>query len=549
MRCLAESESMSDPCGGALRDWPSADRSSGRRTTGYSARACSIPIPPPSIKVDAKMTIILRSIVYVVILSASSVYSWSAKADARPPYSGPSVSVPFVNATDVSNPLLYVSPQIAVGFKGSNSTAKHPAFSVTMDTGSVGIIVGSSYFTPPTSGRLDSSFVGPGSETLTSSGIIFTGDWYKAVVNLYSGATIVAQSTVPVMAVTHVACEMDARACDPKTLDSSGAETHYFGIGFAGGSGQPQGTPDKNAFLNVTSISGSDLLPSPGYILSTQGVQIGLTSINTQGFAMIKLEPLLAPDATQWQTAPASASVLTDWQHARGTITVNGRSGSGGILFDTGVTTAFLTSPIGATPTTGMGPSRAECNGSSPPSCAVSGTRVQVSLSNQIIPVAWWNYTVGANNGAQSGNPVSPFAVSVEQNGSPFLNTTVRFLQAFVYLYDAANGFIGLKTTGTTPAQYATSTPSGLAVDGVFQCFFTWAGAAFGSPLIALQATKYSWPYTYRYDPVTQTYIGISSGNSNTPATNANHVYFTGADGQSTDEGALSGWLSAVGCQ
>ena len=335
------------------------------------------------IKVDAEMIVILRAVVYVVILSVSSVYSWTAKADARPPYSGPSVSVPFVNATDVSNPLLYVSPQITVGFKGSNSTVKHPVFSVTMDTGSVGIIVGSSYFTPPTSGRLDTSFVGPGSETLTSSGIIFTGDWYKAVVNLYSGTTIVAQSTVPVMAVTHVACEMDARACDPKTLDSSGAETHYFGIGFAGGSGQPQGTPDKNAFLNVTSISGSGLLPSPGYILSTQGVQIGLTSINTQGFALIKLEPLLAPDSTQWQTAPASTNVLTDWQHPRGTITVNGSSGSGSILFDTGVSTGFLTPPIGVTLQTGMGPENAECNGSTPPSLQFS---ISVAMIAQFSP-------------------------------------------------------------------------------------------------------------------------------------------------------------------
>jgi hypothetical protein len=220
--------------------------------------------------------------------------------------------------------------------------------------------------------------------------------------------------------------------------------------------------------LNVTSISESGLLPSPGYILSTQGVQIGLTSSNTQGFAMIKLEPLLAPNSTQWQTAPASANVLTDWQHARGTITVNRRSGSGSILFDTGVTTGFLTPPIVVTLKTGMGPSSAECNGSNPPSCAVSGTKVHVSFSNQTIPVASLSYTVGANNGSQSGNPFSPVAVSVENNGAPFLNTTVRFLQAFNYIYDAANGFIGLKTTGNTPAQYAVNTPSGLAVEGVF---------------------------------------------------------------------------------
>ena len=356
-----------------------------------------------------------------------------------------------------------------------------------MDTGSVGIIVGTSYFNPPANGRLDPSFIGPGSETLTSSGIIFSGDWYKTTVNLYNGNGVVASSTVPVMAVTKVSCEPNARECDPSTIGGTAPTTHYFGIGFAGGAGQPQGTPDKNAFLNVMSISGSASQLSPGYILSTQGVEIGLTSRNTQGFALIKLEPLLAPDSTQWQTAPASANVLTDWQHPRGTITVNGSSGSGSILFDTGVSTGFLTPPIGVTLQTGMGPQNAECNGSTPPSCAVQGSSVQVSFPNLSIPptsnppapVASLHYTVGANNGSQSGNPVSPFALSVEHNSAPFLNTTVRFLQAFNYFYDAANGFLGLQTTGKTPARYATSTSSGLAIQGVFQCFFSWAEANF----------------------------------------------------------------------
>ena len=134
---------------------------------------------------DDEMVIILRSVVYAVILLVSSIYSWTAKGDAGPPYEGLSVFVPFVNASDVGNPLLYVSPQIAVGFNAPNATGAHPMFDVTMDTGSVGIIVGSSYFTPPATGRLDPSFIGPGSETLTSSGFIFTGDWYKTIVNLY----------------------------------------------------------------------------------------------------------------------------------------------------------------------------------------------------------------------------------------------------------------------------------------------------------------------------------------------------------------------------
>ena len=497
--------------------------------------------------------------VYAVILLISWAHSLTAKGDVGPPYpsNGASVFVPFVNTNELSDPSQYVSPQIRVGFNSPNATHANSAFNVTMDTGSVGIIVGSSYFNPPANGRLDPSFIGPGSETLTSSGIIFSGDWYKTIVNLYNGNAVVASSTVPVMAVTKVSCEPNARECDPSTIGGTAPTTHYFGIGFAGGAGQPQGTPDKNAFLNVTSISGSAPLPSPGYILSTQGVEIGLTSRNTQGFALIKLEPLLAPDSTQWQTAPASANVRTDWQHPRGTITVNGSSGNGSILFDTGVSTGFLTPPIGVTLQTGMGPKNAECNGSTPPSCAVQGTSVQVFFPNLSIPtpagrgtstpVASLKYTVGVNNGSQSGNPVSPFAVSVEHNAAPFLNTTVRFLQAFNYFYDAANGFLGLEATGNTPPQYATSTLSGLAIQGVFQCFFSWAEANFNSQSTNSQVTEYSWPYTYQTD------IEISSGSpqaGNSPATVANDVYIlAGGGGQSTSEGPLSGWLFASGCQ
>ena len=188
------------------------------------------------------MIIILRSVVYAVILLATSVYSLTAKGDAGPPYpsNGASVFVPFVNATQLSDPSQYVSPEIRVGFSSANATDTHPVFDVTMDTGSVGIIVGSSYFNPPANGRLDPSFIGPGSETLTSSGIIFNGDWYKTIVKLYNDNTLVASSTVPVMAITKVSCEPDARACNPSTIGNTAADTHYFGIGFAGARANPR---------------------------------------------------------------------------------------------------------------------------------------------------------------------------------------------------------------------------------------------------------------------------------------------------------------------
>jgi hypothetical protein len=489
------------------------------------------------------MVIIFRSTVYIAILLLSAVDSLPAEAASGPVYSnGVSVIVPFVNAKNMSNSSLYSNPEIRVGFTSNYNSS----FTVVMDTGSVGIIVGKNYFTDP--GTSSPIFIGAGSETLTSSGIVYSGNWYTATVYLYNSAAVVAVSTVPVMAVNSVSCTKDARECN--ITDHTGADVHYFGIGFSGGAGLPQGTPEKNAFLNVTNVPGASAPPSPGYILSTQGVQIGLTSSNTQGFALIKLEPLLAPNLSQWQRPPASPNVLTDWQHARGTISVNGVSSSGSVLFDTGVGTGFLTPPTGVTLSTGQGPYGAECN-TAPPTCAVSGTTVQISFPDQANPVASFGYVVGANNGPQTGNPVSPLAVAVVRNSSPFLNTAVHFLQAFDYLYDAANGFVGLRTTNNTPPRYATSTASGLGVGGVFQCFFGWAKTNFGSARTAYQAPAYSWPYTYIYNPGNQTYVEISSGNlasSGTPATEANNVYIV-SGGQTTDKGALSGWLITAGCQ
>ena len=472
----------------------------------------------------------------------------SAAADPAPRYGDVTVLVPFVNAADVSDPAKYVSPEIRVGFTGSQ--AVQTSFPVTMDTGSVGLIVGTSYFVPPAGGRSDASFIGPGNETLTSSGVVIEGDWYRTTVNLFNGASIVATSTVPVLAVTRVSCSADARDCN--VTDPTGAGTHYMGVGFSGGSGQPQGTPDKNAFLNVTSVPGTSSLPSPGYVLTTAGAQVGLTSTNTQGFALMKLEPILSPDATQWLSPAANPALLTDWQHTKAVITVNGKSGRGGILFDTGVSTAFLTPPTGVTPATGTGPSGAECNGSNPPGCAVTGTSVRVSFPALRGQIAGLNYTVGAGNGPQSGNPVSPLGVSVDRNGAPFLNTTVRFLQAFDYMYDAANGFTGLRTSGNTPAQYAQSKPGSMSVQDTYQCFYKWAAPAIMSRGGRLMTTAYSWPFTYRYDVRRGVSLAISSGSAATgsiPKTKANEVYLLGPGNQVTDQGPLSGWIAAAGCQ
>lgn len=163
------------------------------------------------------------------------------QAAPLPNYGDVSVFVPFVNAAAMGDPAQYVSPQIRVGFNAPNAVGSD--FAVTMDTGSVGIIVGSNSFTPPAAGRNDPSFVGSGGETLTSSGVIIKGDWYLTTVNLFNGATLVATSTVPVLAVTSVSCTPDARACH--VTDPSGAGTRYFGVGFSGAPASPRARPTR----------------------------------------------------------------------------------------------------------------------------------------------------------------------------------------------------------------------------------------------------------------------------------------------------------------
>lgn len=496
---------------------------------------------------------------------AAIICPWAAAAGV---YEGntAAIVVPFVNQVEA---FASQTPIISVGFNSPNAGAKGARFDVTMDTGSVGIYVGSNYFMPPAQEKNDPSYVGPGGETLTSSGVIYRGDWYKTTVNLYNPGTgvILATATVPVLAVTAFDCAPNARDCvaptTPEQLAAKIANIAYFGVGFGQeAAGQPQGTPEKNAFLNISSTPAGVALPSPGYIITQSGVELGLTPDNTQGYAMIKLEPLLAPGLSQWQTAPISSALVTDWQKPRGKITVSNQtsatsgngetlfdngtstiSGHGEILFDTGVGGGYLTPPLGATVQTGSDGGTGQCNDSKPPACAVAGTTIKVAFKteaaqNTARPQAKFNFTVG-----DASNPLLPKGgLNISPHGSPFLNTTFYFFNAFNYFYDAANGFIGLRALATTPEKYAKTT-SGMVLDDAFACTFRWFEHNYPglAKTNAKAPTSYSVPDTFRYYQDNGIYMGISSDGT---------VYARGPNDPSELRlGGLSGWLSAAKCQ
>ena len=63
---------------------------------------------------------------------------------------------------------------------------------------------------------------------------------------------------------------------------------------------------------------------------------------------------------------------------------------------------------------------------------------------------ALYTFTVGDDL-----NPLAPRKLNlVGGSRPPFVNTSVRFLNGFDYLYDAEGGFVGLRWTGRLPQSF-----------------------------------------------------------------------------------------------
>ena len=165
---------------------------------------------------------------------------------------------------------------------------------------------------------------------------------------------------MPVLAVTRVDCLKNARDCTPSPSPRNIA---MVGIGFGReGDRQSQSTPDKNPLLRVAAGDGQR---RQGYVLTHDGVRVGLTGANTRGdFRFVKLERLA--DGRDWAGIPAC-------------ISLNGRSppACGNMLMDTGVSAMFMTVP----PEQAGGMNRTLPDGTSVPSASVRPERVRtVSL-------------------------------------------------------------------------------------------------------------------------------------------------------------------------
>jgi hypothetical protein len=290
-----------------------------------------------------------------------------------------------------------------------------------MDTGSTGIVVSSEHYIPAP-GDVEG---GPGRIVYNSSGRVLHGThWTTNVGILHGRDRPAATARVQVLRVERITCLRHARDCEPRERPSGVA---YMGIGFDRDSAQGSApTAQRNPFVALTSLASGMPAVSvrPGYIVTRDGIHLGMTPALTRNVAFVKL----APKGT-------SVGGLPEWNGAPLTVSVDGVTGTGTSLMDTGINYMFLSPPAG-TPLAHGRP-------------APRGTRLSIWLPGQAPPNATYSFTVG-----DWSDPMHPAKVEVVHDRGTFVNTGRMFLQGFDYLYDAAGGYVGYAWAGRTDPTY-----------------------------------------------------------------------------------------------
>lgn len=386
----------------------------------------------------------------------------AAAGQGTPDYSGSStsVSIPFANSQSQSlcftdQPQLVAKVSIVPGQNAQPLQTKPMSF--PMDTGSTGILISPDMIPGyrPVSGR-------PGYQFYSSSNRLSVGNWVEATVTFYkdvSGNAETAIASVPVLVVEQTGiCPHYAggNTCPDGTLQRP-TGVAYMGVGFGQeGDSMPQGTPEKNPLLHLTTIDGKSI--APGYIIESSGVTVGLTPANTQGFGFIKLSRYASPYQNDWE--PVSMCVQINSSPCY----------SGTALVDTGVSKSYITIPHPL-------PSE-DIDRLVPPGALITGTKVTVKLpapdpnSAQSNPVVSYGYEVGGKKGLPEPQVIPNWPPAngqpTQRNSStndwtPFVNTGRRFLQEYQFLYDAQNGYVGLRPQPSTKScgpRTATATES-----------------------------------------------------------------------------------------
>lgn len=324
---------------------------------------------------------------------------------AAPVYTSgaPVVKVPYARPVDFDHirGLLFVRLSI-------NGSEPHD---FNLDTGSVGILLPADEI-PHFDGKGE-----PASITYSSSGVHLEGVRTTVEVTFPDakspdGKPVVAH--VPVIAVTKHSCTgkgVNSAHCS----EDGPVRTHMMGVGFGRGEGSADAQM-KNVFVMLDAMQDGTM--RRGYMLTRDGVQLGLSKESVgAGFIFQKLE-------ARPETAAASFKGPRDYVTAPGTFLINDkRVMMGTVLMDTGLTNMMLAVPGG--PQEGGVP---------------NGTKVGIDLLSGRLH---YEFVVG-----DPDSKATPRKVDwVRASHGVYVNTGLRALSLFDYLYDAEGGYLALRPT------------------------------------------------------------------------------------------------------
>jgi hypothetical protein len=332
-------------------------------------------------------------------------YADTPQETPAPDYSAykQSYRIPFANSKPVDFEHLQ-SMSVRVLLNGG------PPVKLQVDTGSTGVILGADDVP-----NIDPNGP-PGTITYSSSGVELIGTWTPVTLTFPDAKDEhgnVATAVVPVLAVTERKVHEGA-VNSGSFKPMKNPKIYMLGIGTGRGKLPRQ---DLNPWVNLKEMQAGTM--RRGYTITRDGVTLGLTAEKVgKGYLYEKLkEHTAAPDAK-----PTVKQSVKDWDGSRGWVTVGGvKSETAGMLLDTGLTNMMIQSPDPS--------SKGDVS---------EGTEVTVHLLSGRLS---YSFKVG-----DASNPAAPRKVTwVRRTSGPLINTGLRALALYDYLYDADGGYFGLR--------------------------------------------------------------------------------------------------------
>ena len=304
---------------------------------------------------------------------------------------------------------------------GSHTVYQHNA---PVDTGSTGLAISAGELGYTSEEQLQE--YEKGKEYFSSSRVYYEGYWIPTEVTFPDG-NVTAE--VKILAVTFrgicLHFNESTGNCDSFSSGNSGShfplEICYMGIGFGRlGVQQPGGKADRNPLLNVVkAMSGMPVSRESirqGYVITQTGVWVGLAKSNTEDFRFTKLSPHARSEPSAESREWNGTNVFLDYHESLNM--------QGTVLFDTGVTQSYLSAPV-----------------FEKSSCLPPGDQYTIKIGNRDdTPIETLHITVDDAN-----NPVTPTYVRAIPRERVFVNTGRFFYRSFELLFDAEQGWLGLR--------------------------------------------------------------------------------------------------------